>query len=76
MEGRRKIVSDALGRSNAVLNQCAFGVGVCQLLVRQLFNLFARFENCVFPYPFSDTAVYPKTNNNDKKTNKKTTTIF
>ena len=45
-------------------SQCAFGDGVCRLLVWQCFNLFAQFktttkshENYVFLYPFSKMAI-------------------
>ena len=50
-------------------NQCAFGDGVCHLLVQQFFNLFAQFktpakahENYVFLYPFSSMAISPQNN--------------
>ena len=49
-------------------SQCAFGNGVCRLLVRQFFNLFAQFktgkshENYVFLYPFSSKAISPEHN--------------
>ena len=46
------------------VSQCAFGDGVCWLLVWQFFNLFAQFkttakshENYVFLYPFSSLAI-------------------
>ena len=41
-------------------SQCAFGDGVCQLLIRHVFTLFAQFkttkyhENYVFLYSFSN----------------------
>ena len=47
-------------------SQCAFGDGMCHLLIQQFFNLFAQFktttkshENYVFLYPFSSTAISP-----------------
>ena len=46
---------------------CAFGDGVCQLLIQQFFSLFAQFktktkshENYVFLYPFSNMAISPQ----------------
>ena len=48
-------------------SQCAFGDGVCRLLVLQFLNLFAQLktttkshENYVFLYPFSCMAIPPK----------------
>ena len=48
---------------------CAFGDGVCWLLIQQFFNLFAQFktttkshENCLFLYPFSSMAISPQIN--------------
>ena len=49
-------------------SQCAFGDGMCQLFVRQFFNLFAQFktgkshENYVFLYLFSSKAISPEHN--------------
>ena len=47
-------------------SQCAFGDGVCRLLIQQFFSLFAQFktttkshENYVFLYPFSSMAISP-----------------
>ena len=48
VERRTKIVSHALGRINVVLNQCSYGDGVCRLLVRQFFYIFARFNKKCF----------------------------
>ena len=50
-------------------SQYAFNDGMCQLLVRLFFSLFAQFktttkshENYVFLYPFSNTAISPQNN--------------
>ena len=50
-------------------SQSAFGDGVCWLLIRQFFSLFAQMktttkshEKCVFLYPFSNTAISPQNN--------------
>ena len=48
-------------------SQCAFGNGMCRLLVQQFFNIFAWFktttksrENYVSLYPFSNMAISPQ----------------
>jgi len=47
-------------------SQCAFGDGVCHLLIWQFFSLLAQFktttkshESYVFLYPFSSMAISP-----------------
>ena len=56
------------------VTECAFGGGMCRLLVRQFFSLFAQFktttkshENYVFLYQFSNMAISPQ--NNEKNNN-------
>ena len=55
-------------------SQCAFGDGVCQLLVRQFFSHFAQFKtttkspvNYVFLYPFCYMVISPKNNGQREK---------
>ena len=50
-------------------SECAFGDGMCQLLIQQFFSLFAQFktitkshENYVFLYPFYIMAISPQIN--------------
>ena len=54
-------------------SQCAFGDGVCQLLVWQFFSHFAQFKtttqsvNYVFLYPFCNMVISPKNNGQREK---------